>query len=98
MVQDGLHLVGLHVLEHVAAVDDVEARVLERELLAAAGPVVDLEAAGCQLAALSGAADRIAAHSPHASIDGVRSTLAAMGKSPAEVDRIIASQLAPKEA
>lgn len=48
--------------------------------------------------ALSGAGERIAAHSQHASLDGVRRTLAAMGKTPAEADRIIASQLAPKEA
>lgn len=46
---------------------------------------------------LSGAASRIAALSQHASIDGVRRAMAALGKPPAEADRIIASQLAPKE-
>ncbi len=45
--------------------------------------------------ALSGAAARIAAAHPRASLEGVRANLLAMGKSPAEADRIIAAQLAP---
>lgn len=45
---------------------------------------------------LEAAAQRIAEHSPAASLDGVRATMLALGKSPAEADRIIAAQLAPK--